>query len=455
MLSGFRKDSTRPLCRLVSCLFIGGIVLVGCGTSKVAESNAQGAWPPLHQAVLDQDANQVKSLIESGVSVNLRARGIRSKDDPSDDQEITPLMLAAKAGDVNIENILIDQKADLDAKDWRGRNALWFAAQDKDPNAALTLIHAGANVNAAADDGTTPLAIAESDDVVSALLAKGANPSVGQPLCSARTVGIAWLLIQHGAEINSDRSPLSAAIQDNRIDVAKFLIDQGARLSVHSGNTMSPFSLAVFYATDTGIKQQESEGRLSNHPDAALLESMISHGADVNEVGVNAKTPLMTVASSGDQPDLADLLLNHGAKVDMENGDEYTALDWAVTSDQPRVAETLLRHGADVRHRSSGGYTPLMLVSLNCDDPRMAELLINSGAPADEADKMGFTALHYAANLNRPKVLEMLMKHGANTRLKTKSGYTPLEIAKATKSKGLHGNFSQVISDLQAAESKD
>lgn len=64
---------------------------------------------------------------------------------------------AATAGDVARLHALIDQRADLDARDSDGRTALMLAVRNGRTDAVVALLTSGADANAADSGGTTPL----------------------------------------------------------------------------------------------------------------------------------------------------------------------------------------------------------------------------------------------------------------------------------------------------------
>ena len=94
----------------------------------------------------------------------------------------------------------------------------------------------------------------------------------------------------------------------------------------------------------------------------------------------NRRTALIHCArlAGGDRLSTAQLLLDLGADVELEDGRALRpALHWAVARDDARLARALLAAGADCEHRDGNGHTALLLAaregSLAC-----ARLLIRS-----------------------------------------------------------------------------
>ena len=55
--------------------------------------------------------------------------------------------------------------------------------------------------------------------------------------------------------------------------------------------------------------------------------------------------------------------------------------------------------------------------------------LINSGVDLEQADKMGFTYLHFAAQFEDPVIVKALLENGANANSETLMGASPLQFA--------------------------
>src|SRR5262245_30299076 len=125
---------------------------------------------PLAVAAIGGDVESVRQELARGADPNSFA-----------DHGFTPLMWAARFGQVEAMRVLVDSGASLDATD-RGPNgwtAIMHAVHKGQTKAALALLDWGANPNAATPSGLTPLmqAAAEHDlDVVRALLDRGADP---------------------------------------------------------------------------------------------------------------------------------------------------------------------------------------------------------------------------------------------------------------------------------------
>lgn len=60
---------------------------------------------------------------------------------------------------------------------------------------------------------------------------------------------------------------------------------------------------------------------------------------------------------------------------------------------------------------------------------RMALELINSNIDLEQADNMGFTYLHFAAQIENPVIVKALLENGANANAETWTGTSALQLA--------------------------
>ena len=151
-------------------------------------------------------------------------------------------------------------------------------------------------------------------------------------------------------------------------------------------------------------------------------------------------TPLH-VAARHNQPAIAALLLANGADVNARNIDENsvprntnggeTPLTLALLPYQHKeILELLLTHGAEVNVMLSNGDTPLHL-AVTRDIPDEVELLLANGADPNARGFNWQTPVHLAVFQGRTRILEILLDYGADPNVKDLSGHTPLYWAKS------------------------
>ena len=150
---------------------------------------------------------------------------------------------------------------------------------------------------------------------------------------------------------------------------------------------------------------------------------------------MNGITALMFAADFG-FPEIVCLLLNYGADVSIQDGDNRTALHNAY-SQQNTVCVELLLNGADPNIQDADGGTPLMLASrmkLGADsdqrDPDILIKLLSVGAnPNIQTENGGATALMFAAITTYQEGVEILLNAGVSVNLRDSDGYTALHDA--------------------------
>ncbi|MFO7285720.1 MAG: ankyrin repeat domain-containing protein [Gammaproteobacteria bacterium] len=250
--------------------------------------------------------------------------------------------------------------------------------QAGDIRGALELIEAGADVNAAQGDGTTPLhwAVYRLDaELVDALLARGA---------AADVVNL------YGA------TPLAEAVKAGRADLVEKLLAAGA--DVESPNQDG--QTALMLAARAGAT------------DAARV--LIAHGADVNaRERWREQTALMWAADSR-AAEIVRLLIEHGAEVEARG--DINEWPTQITS-EPRA-----------QYRPTGGLTPLLYAARSgCTD--CVEALLDAGASIDRPTPDGVTPLMIAIDNFRFDTAKRLLERGANPHYADWWGRTALYIA--------------------------
>ena len=246
--------------------------------------------------------------------------------------------------------------------------------------AALEKIRAGADVNQAQPDGTTPVhwAVYHVDyDVLAALLARKANVNVTNQFGSA---------------------PLAEAVEVADARLVKMLLDAGAKPEAANQDGETALMLAI----KTG--------------DLPIVEMLINVGAKVNTIEkFHNQTPLMWAAAAPkNAAEIVKLLLAKGAdvkpralytdwpsQISSEPRAQYrpvgglTALLYAARDGCYACVEELLAAGDDMNRPTPEGITPLM-IALDNDHNDVAKLLLDRGANPKLWDWWGRTALYIA-----------------------------------------------------------
>ena len=104
------------------------------------------------------------------------------------------------------------------------------------------------------------------------------------------------------------------------------------------------------------------------------------------------------------------------------NNGGRTHLHWSAIKGQKQIAELLINEGADVNLSDDNGTTPLHFTALMADK-RMAELLIAKGANINTKNDDGETPLDYFDfdKYKPTETADLLRKHGGKTREELKA----------------------------------
>ena len=230
----------------------------------------------------------------------------------------TPLMYAALYGDADAVRRVLAAGADVNAANDNGTTALTLAVHDA--NKTRVLLQAGAKPNQAPDDGRTPLIIASGRvggaPVVKLLIDAGADPKAlsaarASALRSAAFVGEAEsmrLLIAAGADLRADAAAaLNGALLNQCRDCADLVV--GA-LDARGISSVLPAA--------------------ARRGDADAIRFLLARGADINVRDGAGRTPLMMAAhTDAYSPDVVRLLLEKGADATLRASGGETAASLA------------------------------------------------------------------------------------------------------------------------------
>ena len=226
-----------------------------------------------------------------------------------------------------------------------------------------------------------------------------------------------WLVTECGADVKLNRlgtaaGPLQLTIPRGRVEMAKMLLDKGARITSTEDSRLSPLNAAVVANNLDMVKLF-----LDYHPHEVNVPERISNC-----------TPLQEAAARG-YVEMAEYLLQKGASVDQGSwkGPLKTRLPLyiAMKKGYSNMVQLLLRHGANVTGKLEDGQTYLHLAtSLGRTD--FVRWILEKNPDIDERNKDGRTALLIAAQNGYYTIAELLVSHNANVNIPTINGFTPL-----------------------------
>ena len=166
-----------------------------------------------------------------------------------------------------------------------------------------------------------------------------------------------------------------------------------------------------------------------------IAELLLEHGADVNVRDTMGETILLKVLSRP-QRNLVNkvrLLLKHAADVNAFDVALKSPLHLAESEGEFEVAQILIKHKADVSSPDIDGKTPLHVLSERwtrneSDVLNHARFLLEHGAEANRRDKNNQTPLLLAMGRGWFKLARILLQYGADANAENDNGMTPLQL---------------------------
>jgi ankyrin repeat protein len=164
--------------------------------------------------------------------------------------------------------------------------------------------------------------------------------------------------------------------------------------------------------------------------DSEQLSLLITSGAQIEvEDPDTGATPLVIASYRGDAA-VIQTLLSSGADVNGTNRAGITPLMGAAQSGHAALIPILLEAGADPEILSSSGYHQNALhFAAQKGHAEIVEALLNSGANVDALENTHSTALMYAAYGGHTEVVKILLEKGADTTILDNGGHTAAQWA--------------------------
>jgi len=391
----------------------------------------------LHCAVLSENHDSLKLLIDAKASVNLadaggltplhhacsrkggseavrQLIGAKALVNSADPGGLTPLHYACLYGNSDVVKLLIDAKASVNLVD-KGRNTpLHIACKYGQSEIVRQLLAAGASIDAKDDSGKTPRDVAST-------------PGIRQLLENARTAQQASLQRFLLNQFNKD---WSSALTEGNCSKLYSLLQLARQKKI-------PCNL------DVKNKDELCAMHLGCiHGHSQLVKLLIEAKANLNAKDKDLNSPLHLACRNG-HTELVRQLIK--AKANINDQDKFgdAPLHEACMKGNLQIAELLIEAGAILDQRGLYGNTPLHDASSE-GHSEIVKLLIQAKAKVNDRNQKGNSPLHIACRQGHSDVVEYLLAAGAGIDGKNKKGETPFEVAKTDEIRQLLRNACTV-----------
>jgi ankyrin repeat protein len=252
-------------------------------------------------------------------------------------------------------------------------------------------------------------------------------------------------LVENGADIETTNevnlTALTIASEKGHLDIVKYLVKNGADLNKEGKYGYSALMFAteghleiIKYLVKNGadINKEDkngysalifasAEGRLE------IVKYLVENGADLNKEGKDGLSALI-IASQNGHLDIVKYLVENGANINKGNKNGYSALMIASRENYLDIVKYLVKNGADINKQEKDGYSALMIASLN-NYLDIVKYLVKNGADINKQEKNGYSALIIASKNGYFSIVKHLVENGADINKEAKNRFSALIIA--------------------------
>ncbi|XP_049536804.1 serine/threonine-protein phosphatase 6 regulatory ankyrin repeat subunit B isoform X1 [Anopheles darlingi] len=247
-------------------------------------------------------------------------------------------------------------------------------------------------------------------------------------------------------------TPLMYAVKDNRTPILDRMIDLGSDVGARNNDNYNVIHIASMYSREdvvklllqkrgvdpysTGGSRQQTAvhlvaSRQTGTATAILRALLTAAGKDIRtKTDGKGKIPLLLAVEAGNQSMCRELLSSQTAdqlKATTTNGD--TALHLAARRKDVEMARILIDYGANVDVQNGEGQTALHIAAAEGDEA-MVKYFYTVRASAGITDFQDRTPMHLAAENGHASIIEILAdKYRASIYERTKDGSTLMHIA--------------------------
>ncbi|MEN0016368.1 MAG: ankyrin repeat domain-containing protein [Bacteroidota bacterium] len=370
-----------------------------------------------------------------------------AKCDTSNNSGMTPVNIAAQNGHLAAIQYLKEQGVRLDTPNNEGMTSAHLSAQNGHLAVVTYLKDNGVRVDTPNENGITPIYLAVQNGHLEVVIyLNGIQVIIPNGITllhyAALTgqVKIARYLVEQGAKVdalaNNEMTPLHYAAFVGQVKVAKYLVEQGAKVDALANNEMTPLHCAALtgpvrvarylvrhidindknYMRLMHIAAQNGHIKLveylreqvykSNKEDNALLQIAVQHG----------------------RLEVVKYFIRKVNRINTPDNNGWTAMHLAAHNGYLEIVTYLRDNGAQVDMAAKDDMTPLHLAAQNGHLP-VVIYLQEQGGQVDAVSRNGMTPLHLAVENGHLPVVIYLQEHGGQVDAVSKNGMAPLHLA--------------------------
>ena len=361
--------------------------------------NAEIKYHSLYEAIDNYDAEYIRTVI-SNENININSK--LPDDYPNNLGGATLLLYSIYKNAGEITKILVDNGANLKARDFKTWNSIMYAAAFSDLNTIALLAEKDSTLlDTKTEFNVTPLHIACDYNNLDTVMYLCTNSNID---INARDID-GWTALYHAAHSKS----------------------------------METYNLLIILGADTNIADNNNV-----LPETVLTRKIEDEVNELREIDIE----LFKAIEKDDSRNIRSLI-NRGANINAKDGYGLSALHLAIKNNSIRSVNILLANkNIDLESKLPKGYfthlgedyedsvyignaTPLIYAIFKSKgDSRIVNELIRKGANVNATDEEGWSTFLYAAAFGNSSMLRNILSKNKNLiNSKTKDNVTPLHMA--------------------------
>lgn len=408
-----------------------------------------GEDPILTKAVKKNNLDLIQLLLDHGAEV-----------DGTNEYEETPLYTAAYAGYTEIAELLLQAKANVNARVANGGSIIYGACMRNKPEMVKLLLSHGADIHLSTyNRNWSPLEAAfDYPEIVELLVKHHPPPDFKRLTVSRATVrgkttalffavagdheeSVKWMLqgdpdLEYRPGPNSGSlegyTPLALAVERGYTPIVRMLLERGANVNhrilddrplLHGATTEETLAVLLEYnidkeATDSGTRSTMlSRLAADSHIDTGYIPHiarLINAGVNLDPTDTMGDTPLAIACHNGNL-ELVQLLIAKGADVNGNSGQHGRPVHRAILRNNLDSLKALVEKGADFTSCHSILGTPLQAACGQDREIEIMEYLVEQkGADPNAEGAMVRNVMLEACLRSEPEAIRYLLDHGGS-----------------------------------------